>query len=92
MSEIDYENGRHYCSKLCGQRVSTTIKDGSVNLVNLEELWNIDSTKSTERNTHGNYWEKCPFCGSWSPDGCLDCGATFYLSWDKEITDGTENI
>jgi len=37
--------------------------------------------------------EQCPFCGSnryggggsWSPDGCLDCGAIhFWKSWIKE--------
>jgi len=42
---------------------------------------------------HTNYeGEQCPFCGStnyggggsWSPDGCLDCGAINFMGWVKE--------
>ena len=47
------------------------------------------------RSIPSNITQICPFCqskdigsGSWTPDTCRNCGATyFWREWHKEITD-----
>jgi RNA polymerase subunit RPABC4/transcription elongation factor Spt4 len=50
-----------------------------------------DGTKYESMKDRGS--KMCPFCnskniggGSWSPDTCRDCGATYFWSeWHREI-------
>jgi predicted Zn-ribbon and HTH transcriptional regulator len=58
----------------------------------IKKITRDDGTKylSADVNYNG---ERCPFCqsdnyysgGSWSPPGCKDCGAVYFMGWIKDI-------